>query len=263
MNSRNLELMTRYQSHPLLAEIKSALEAAEKFAEKASAIRADRLLSQEGKTTAIKSQLKAAMRDVRDFGAPVAEMRSRLDAIQASIKRPPVDKSDVAGALARAEVRAAMRGMSLADRAALLVGDDADAGWVDAVLEQHPLLSGTPKELYERALTQRLEGLFKAEIAEGEALDTEIAEAEAALTVAKQDLARSSGLLEHEVGMVETQVYAKRNAPWLKRTTDSEGNVMVVVVPLKGGAGRIAGPEDLRDGKYFNSLQEYQADRAA
>jgi hypothetical protein len=263
MNSRNLELMTRYQSHPLRAEIKSALEAAERFAEKASAIRSDRLLSQEGKTTAIKSQLKSTLRDVRDFGAPLAAMRSRLDGIQATITRPAFDKTDVAAALGRQEIRAAMRGMPLGDRAALLVGDDADPRWVDAVLEQPPLLSGTPKELYERALTQRLETLFKVEIAEGEALDTEIAESEAALTVAKQDLAISSGLLEHEFEAMAAEVESKRNAPWLKRTTDIEGNVIVEVVPLRGGPGRIASPDDLRDGKFYADHAAWLADRAA
>lgn len=263
MNNRNIELLTRYASHPLGAEIKSALEAAERFGERASAIKADRNLSAEGQTNAINAQLKSTLRDVRDFGVPLAKMRSRLDEIQATIAKPAFDKVDVAGALARQEIRSALRGMSLADRAALLVGDDADPRFVDAVLEQPPLLSGTPKELYERALTQRLEGLFKAEIAEGEALDTEIAEAEAALTVAKQDLARASGLPQHEFEKVATEVYAKRDAPWLKRTTDIEGNAMVVVVPLKGGAGRIAGPEDLRDGKYYNNLSAYEADRAA
>jgi hypothetical protein len=200
---------------------------------------------------------------VRDFGAPVSEMRSRLDGIQASIKSPAFDKTDVAAALGRQEIRAALRGMSLADRAALLVGDGVDERFVSAVLEQPALLSGTPKELYERALTQHLEGLFKAEIAEGEALDTEIAEAEAALTVAKQDLARVSGLPPHEFDALATQVYSKRNAPWLKRTTDIEGNVTVEVVPLQGGAARIAGPDDLRDGKYYASYEDYQADRAA
>jgi hypothetical protein len=263
VNIRNVELLTRYATHPLKANIESALRAAERFTDRSSAIRSNKDLSEQGRTKEVTAHLRSALRDVRDAGAPVLEMKSRLDAIQASIKSPPVDKTDVAGALARQEIRAALRGMSLADRASLLVGDAADPRFVDAVLEQPGMLSGTPKELYDRARTQRLEDLFKTEIAEGEALDTEIAEAEAALTVAKQDLARSSGLLEHEFEKVATEVNAKKAAPWLRRTTDIEGNAMVVVVPLKGGSGRIAGPEDLREGKYYQNLAEYQADRAA
>ena len=60
--------------------------------------------------------------------------------------------------------------MPIGDRAVLLVGDGADERFVTAVLEQPGLLSGTPKELYERTLTQHLQGRFKAEIAQGEDL---------------------------------------------------------------------------------------------
>jgi hypothetical protein len=262
LNSRNIELLARYASHPMKSEVQSAFAAAEAFAAKAATIKIDKLLSAEGRTNAIKAQLRGALRDVRDAGAPVAEVRSRLDGIQSRIKRPPVDRDDIAGALARQEIRAALRGMSLGDRAALLVGDAADPRFVDAVLEQPPLLSGTPKELYERALTQRLEGLFKTEIAQGEALDTEIAEAEAALTVAKQDLARSSGIPEHEFEALATEIFSTKDRPWLKRTFLNGTELTVVVRPGESHYPT-ATPSEIATGRYYADHAAWLAERAA
>jgi hypothetical protein len=264
MNQRNAKLLEeRYSTHPLRADIQSALASAEKFADRASEIKVDRNLSAEGRSAAITKQLKSALRDIRDSSAPIDAMKTKLAAIQAAVKMPPVDRTDTAGALARQELRAALRGMPMGDRAALLLGQDADVRWVDAVLEQPSVLSGTPPELYLQAKTQRLESLFAAEIAEGENLDQQISEGEAGLQLARQDLAKASGLNEREFEAMELEVNSRRNAVWLRIETDVLGNERTVVVPIKGGASRPATEAERRDGKFFASLADYQAHRAA
>jgi hypothetical protein len=263
VNVRNTEIIKRYASHPLKGEISSALAAAELFADKASGIRADPNLSQEGRTNAVKSQLKAALRAVRDAGAaPVAEMRSRLDGIQASIKTPAIDKSDVAAALARQELRSAIRSMSLADKASLLVSDEGDPRWVDAVLEQPSVLSGVPQELYEKAKLKRFETLFKTKIAEGEDLDREIEEATAALTIARQDLAVSAGLPEHEFERLATEIFSTKDRPWLKRTVVNGAELTVVVRPGESHYPT-ATPSEIATGRYYADHGAWLADRAA
>jgi uncharacterized protein YdaT len=264
MNQRNAKLLEeRYSNHPLRSDVQNALESAERFAAKAASIRQNKDLSQEGKTNAVKSQLRAALRDVRDAGAPVAEMKERLNAIQASISIPKFDKADMVGALGRQEIRQALRGMSLGDRAGLLLGDGADPRWIDAVLEQPPLLSGTPPELYDQAKVSRLESLFQKEIAQGEDLDQQISEGDAALTIARQDVARAADLPEHEFNKISEEIESKKNAVWLRREKDIHGNETVVVVPLKGGAARLASAEEAREGKYYPNHAAWLADRAA
>jgi hypothetical protein len=264
MNIRNAKLLEeRYASHPMRDDLKSALEAAERFADKAASIRQDGNLSHEGRNNATKAALRSVLRDVRDSGAQVLEMKARLNAIQASIAMPKFDKTDVAGALARQEIRQALRGMSLGDRAGLLFGEGADPRWIDAVLEAPALLSGTPPELYEQAKGQRIEGLFAREIADGEDLNQQIEEAEAALQIARQDVARAANLPEHEVNKLVDEVNSKRDAPWLRREKDLSGNEVIIVVPIKGGAARPATEQEQRDGRYFDSLQEFNAARAA
>jgi hypothetical protein len=261
LNQRNQSLIERYASHPLKANVERALMAAEKFGDRAAAIRSNRDLSDEGRTKELQAQIRSTLRDIRDAGAPLSEMRAKLDALQATITKPQFDKTDVAGALARREIREAIRGLSLGDRAALLVGDGADERFVTAVLEQPALLSGTPPELYERALTQRLETLFKAEIAQGEQLDNQIAEAEAGLTIARQDIAQASGLKDHEFGKLVDEVNARKSKIWLKREDRNGSEVVVVAWPLEGHVRRIATADDIYNDRYYDSYEEYLADR--
>jgi hypothetical protein len=258
MNMRNEQLIRRFENHPHKAELKRALEASEKFSDRAAAIKSNKDLSDAGRAKETKAQLRAALRDIRDAASPVTEMKAKLAAIQEGIKRPSFDKTDIAGALARQEIRAAIRAMPLGDRAALLTGDGADPRYVDAVLEQPPLLSGTPPELFEKILSQRLESVFSAEIAQGEDLDNQIAEAEAALQIARQDVQRASGLAEHEFNHLAEAIDAKKSAPWLRR----EG-ANVVVIPLAGGPSRLATVDEVRDGKFYASHAEFLANRAA
>jgi hypothetical protein len=126
------------------------------------------------------------------------------------------------------------------------------------------LLSGVPQELYGRALAQHLEGRFKSEIAQGEQLDNEIAEAEAGLEIARGDVSRAAELPADEFAKLVESINTKRNAVWLKRDVDINGNEAVYVAwPLEGNVRRIATPDDLRNGKYYRDFAEYQADRAA
>jgi chromosome segregation ATPase len=120
MNVRNTQLLEqRYSAHPLKSDIARALTAAERFRERAAAIRENKHLSAEGQAVELRAQLKSVLRDIRDAAEPIAEMRARLADIQASIRKPVFDKTDVVAALARQEIRAALRGMSLTDKAAL------------------------------------------------------------------------------------------------------------------------------------------------
>ena len=258
MNQRNTMLIERYADHPLKNHLARALTAAERFVERATSINGNRNLSPEGKAAEVKAQVRATLRDIRDSAEPVASMRSKLNALQAGIRIPAFDKSDTSGALARQEIRAALRGMPMGERAAMLVGDDADPRFADAVLEQPATLSGTPAELFKQVHAQRLETLFKPQIAEGEEIDTHIVEAEAALLIARRDVYRSSEMNEVDFNKLADQIAKKRNAPWLKRIGEN-----VVVIPPEGGPAPLATADDLRDGKFYQSFEEYRADRAA
>jgi hypothetical protein len=161
-------------------------------------------------------------------------------------------------------IRAALRGMSLAEKSGLLVGEGVDERFALAALEQPPPLSGVPEEVYQRAMAQHLEGRYAAAIAQSEELNAQIAEAEAGFEVARGDVHRAASLPKHEFDALLEEVHSKRNPVWLKRDTDANGNEAVYVAwPLEGNVRRRATPDDMFNGKYYRDFAEYQADRAA
>jgi hypothetical protein len=260
MNARNEELIKRFASHSMRKQIEAALTAAEKMADRATEIRNNRLLSDQGRDKEIRAQVRSALRDIRDAAAPLTEMKARLAGLVASIKPVSFPKDDLAGALLRQEMRAALKTMPIGDRAALLLGGEkADAAWIDSMLEAPARLSGVVEpEIYERAREQRLESLFAEESAEVERLTDQIAEAEAGMEIARGDLSRAAGLPPHEFAKMVDHFNSRKDAPWLKRF----GEDILVVRPGEG-LYPPASAEELRDGVYYKDYQEYLAARAA
>ena len=80
---------------------------------------------------------------------------------RAAVKIPPFD-GDTVGFLRRQELRAALKGMALGERQALLIGANASVDFVDAALEQYPVLSGFAMDMKIFATIQedRLQSLF-------------------------------------------------------------------------------------------------------
>jgi hypothetical protein len=264
MNSRNAKLIEdRYQTHPLLAELKAVLQTSESFATKAAAIKADAHLSVAGRADKTARLVKQTLRDLRDLSAPVDQKRAALADVLAKIKPVSFEPTNIASALLRQEMRAAVKAMSLSERAAVLMGEKADSIFVDAVLEAPAILSGLDAHLYEGVRESRLETLFSAESFEAETLSTEIAEADAILTLAKRDISGASGLREHEFAALEKDIASRKDAPWLRKERNESGETVVVVVPVAGGPARRATAEEARDGKFYPNHGAWLADRAA
>jgi hypothetical protein len=263
MSDRNKDFLKRLASHRQIADITRALDASAAFGIKAAAIKSDKDLSIEGRTNKSKAQARAALRDVRDAAAGLADAKTRLQVLLDSIKPAPVDRGDLAAALIRSELRNSLKGMSIGERAALLLGEKADPEFQDAFLEAPAMLSGVEANMAAQVREQRLETLHPEASFQVEDLTREIEEAEAGFALARQDIQQSSGLDERAFSELVAEVQSRKNAPWLKKSTDAQGNVTVEVVPLRGGPARIATPDDLRDGKFYADHAAWLADRAA
>jgi hypothetical protein len=264
MNQRNAKLLEdRYSGHPLLADLKAVLETSESFAAKAAAVRTDSHLSVDGRNARTSKLVLSTLRDLRDLAATVDAKRDRLAEIVAKIRPTAFDRTDVSGALLRQEMRAAVRNMGLAERAAILMGDKADPMFVDAVLEAPALLSGIDPQMFETIREQRLESLFSSESLQAESLSTEIEESDAIFQLARQDIAAASGLQPYEFTKLVAEVDSRLDAVWLKRERHENGAEIVIVLEPKSAKTRLAQPDDLRDGKFYDNYAAYQADRAA
>jgi hypothetical protein len=82
----------------------------------------------------------------------------------------------------------------------------------------------------------------------------------------KRELGFSDRAFDDFARPIET----RRNAPWLQKTKNVDGVELVVRIISadpgydgKSAASRPATPDEIRDGKFYASLEEFRADRAA
>jgi hypothetical protein len=268
-NLRNAQLLQQVGRHPLRSSLAKCFDIAETFQGDIEFLQLNDGLSPKGRQDALQAKLRAAIRDLRDARAPINDLESKLEAKRKAVAMPKFDPADTLGFLRRQELRTALRTMSSGQRALHL----ANPAFADAMLEMPPVLSGLhpvegqPGEdssLVETTKEQRLGSLFGPQLAEISELEKTIAEANMIANLARGDLKLHSGMddqrvFEEFVKPIET----KANAPWLRRSTDFNGKEIVVVIDTGGGPAKIATPDQVRDGRFFASLEEYQASRSA
>ncbi len=262
MNARFQSLLDRFSDHPHLDALRKLTAAADRFAAETAGVKSNADLSATGQKKAITGHLRAALRDVRDAAAPLDEMRRDLDAKRSALALPKFDKSDLSGALLRQELRSILRGMSRPEQAGLLIGDKADAAFVDAALEQPALVSGLDSALFEQVRSARLATLRGAEIDAIELLDGDVVAFESTIETVKNDIRAVSGLGAREFDALARKVEEKRSAPWLLRQIHNGEETIVVVKPGEAHYP-VATPDEIRDGKFYKDVTEYRADRAA
>jgi hypothetical protein len=273
-NIRNAQLLQRVTAHPLKSTLAKSLDIAENFAGDVEFLRLDRNLSAEGRANERSKKLRAAIRDLRDARAPVEALEKKLEQKKAALAIPAFKQDDVVGFLRRQELRQTLRTMDTGQRELAL----NDPAFADAMLETAPLVSGLflaedfkgtvsaeiqrDRDIVAAAKEKRLAGMFGPQLAEIDALAETIAEARAITGVAYNDVRAESGMQEHVFNEFCKPIEARQNAPWLKKYTEN-GVEVIRVVDLENHAARIATEREILDGKYYQSHQEYLADRSA
>jgi hypothetical protein len=228
-------------------------------------------LSPEGKRDEAQKAIRRALRDLMDLRKPIEEYHRKTETMRAAAKRPSYDRTDLVAALLRKELRDLARNMSFGQRQMRMIGEHRDQNFIDALLELEPWCSGfdvhNPNELqlFEEARQDRLRDLNPALLDTIAARDGVEAEALMIPNIVRGDIAADSGLQSREFEAEVKAVESGINALWLKRDKDINGNeVTIVLVPEgQGFRGKIASPDEVRDGHFFASYEEYSAARAA
>jgi hypothetical protein len=258
-NLRNARLLEQVQAHPLKASLAKALDVAENFAGDIQFLQLDKRLSDVGRQDAMQAKLRAAIRDLRDARAPIAEMQGKLDAKRAAVAMPKFDSSDVVGFLRRQEIRTVLRGMDEGQRAVLLASNPE---FIDSMLEQPALSGAVPNQIIEAAKKERLAGLFGPQLLEIEEMEKIVAEGNMIADLARNDLQLHSGMEPRAFGEFVKPTESKANAPWLKKYNE-DGKEVVRVIDLQTHGAHIATEREILDGKFYKDHAEYLADRAA
>jgi hypothetical protein len=275
-NLRNAQLLQQVGGHPLKASLAKALDIAEAFAGDVEFLSLNKDLSDQGRANAMQSKLRAAVRDLRDARAPIVDLQTKLDAKRKLVSMPKFDRSDDYGLKLRMELRQTLKTTTDPGQRALLLAKPA---YADALLETEPEVSGlflaedfkgtiSPEIQRDRdtvaaAKEQRLAGLFGPELAEIEALEEVVKQANMIADIARGDLKLHSGIDDQRVFEEFVRpVEAKQNAPWLRRFVE-DGREVIRVVDLENHAARVATEREILDGKYYRDHQEFLADRSA
>jgi hypothetical protein len=266
--------------HPLKAALARCFDVAETFQGDVEYLQLElqsKNLGVAGYDNTRQAKLRAAIRDLRDARAPIVEMQAKLDKKRKAVAMPEYDRSDDYALKLRMELRQTLKTTDPGQRALLL----AKPSYADALLETEPEASGLflaedfkgtispeiqrDRDIVAAAKEKRLAGMFGRELEEIAALEQTVAEANMIADLARGDLKLHSGIEDQRMFEEFVKpVESKANAPWLKRDKDVHGNEVIYVFdPANYQTVKVATPDQVRDGRFFANIEEYQAARAA
>lgn len=220
---------------------------------------------------------EGATQDVRNFVlnevAPFFKRgRTAIEAAKAeaaelrnTIKPAVGDRTDVVGAMLRAEMRAHLRGMPKAERDQFVSTrlEKMDPDLVTALLEVPSEFSGI-SDLHKTHLLERvLEDQHGEKIKELKDLEAAIEIAESAIETGRSEVSVDAGYQDPAAFNRDAEPFERQTQRfWLKKHKEKDGEVTRFMdwdPVTKTGAWRVAGPEQIVDGAFYNSWAEYQA----
>lgn len=254
MNPRNLQILDRVPaSHSLRLAAAACLDLSEKLNDKRAAIERDPKLTSQGKQVAIREYVERTyLPSLKVAQAPIGHAAAELAAKREAFKISMPDRSDVAGAFERAEIRAWLRNMEPLQRMTLLLQNE-DQRIEDAVLSAPPGLTDMIPEHFKQVLDRAVERRFGKEAGAVAAEQRIIDDANNAFLIAQNDAKAVAGLDDRAFDrMLQT---TRGETPWLKR----DGNRVVRVRPGQAAYAE-ASADEVASGKYYADADAWAAD---
>jgi hypothetical protein len=215
--------------------------------------------TESGLSAALRDLLPGTIRSLQTAKAPITALKREIKSKRDALRPADPDKTDLAGALERGEIRTHLRNLKPGEREALLMST-ADIRLIEAAVTAPPELSGfaaTNRDTIDK-IEQRYVALrHPAEVAELESLDELVSSAEAITTVARNGLRQTAQLdaqtFEREAAKIEAAV-------WLVGSPGQEQ----VCEPGPDGTAiyRIATSDEVATGYHYANLADYQSARA-
>lgn len=191
-------------------------------------------------------ELHKARMTIKRAKAEVLERRAKL-----KIAEP--DKSDVAAAFRRMEMRGLLRDMTEQPQYFAKAGDKLPREVIEAILEMPPEFSGVPKLRHDRLKQQVLAAHHGREIAEIEEIEEAIAAAESCVETSRDELRLEvGGIDQKQWDELAAPIETRHAAPWLRRR-----GTEVHLVDLEQRIERKPTEEELATGIFANNHDEY------
>jgi hypothetical protein len=196
---------------------------------------------------------------IKKARAEVNERRSKL-----KVEGP--DKTDIAGAFRRMEIRTRLREMKpdeLTNYFARL-GDNVPTEIAQAVTELPPEYSGVPQSRHDLLTKRALDAQFGDQILEITEIEQAIAAAVSAVDAARDEVRLEVGIYDPaKFNELAAPIEAKHSAPWLRLTKGANGVDELRVVDLDQKVLRPATPQEIADGIVAETLDEYNERKVA
>jgi hypothetical protein len=248
------------KDHPLAPSMRDAMIAAaaasEAFAGHKIALRSDRRMTDLGRRDALKDAI------TQNYGkqwaaakAPIAKARAEIASRRAALTVKAVDPSNLAAALERQEIRAWVRSLDLTVRQSVVLASK-DKRILEAMLTAPPELSGIVNPKAAAEIENRyVEVVYPGELLLIEAADSVVAEAEAALYVARNEMRAVVDVDMRPEDFNELMRPVETHKPWLT----SDGKQVVEVDGAGRASYRPASETDIANGVQYNDLAEFKA----
>lgn len=196
-NATILSRLDRHAAHPSTAELRKAAEncfaVAQKFSNQRDEVAGDGRYSAEGKRAQLAEVRTKSERLMQEARGPIDSAAKGVERLRAQIKPAPIDRTDAVAEMRRAELRTYMRSLKDTERMAKLLSPQPDPAILDAVLDAPAALSGVSDEHFALAREAREKQLYGPQLRAIEALQAVVAEADAAASIARADLANIAG----------------------------------------------------------------------
>ena len=203
--------------------------------------------------------LSTGRRTINKAKAEVAERKAKL-------KVAGPDKTDAAAAVRRSDIRTQLRAMKPEDQSKFFAqfGDDLPSEVATAIMEMSPEFSGVPKSRHDLITKRALEAQHGPEIAEITEIEEAIAVAEGAVEAARTEVRLECGVQEEaKFNELVAPIEQRDTAVWLRRRKNSSGAEEISVVDLARRVERIATPEEIERGTFYESYEQYQRGKTA
>jgi hypothetical protein len=265
-SQRTLSLQDRVPKHKHSDTVKTAMAAClgvgERFAARRAELETSGKLTPAGVGAAMRDETSKALKDLVKAHAPIKSIADQAKARRDGLKVRAIDRTDVAGAIERMEIRQFMRGLDIGERRTVAM-TTKDPRLLEAMLSAPPELSGF-KESQPQLLADIEQRYFNlvhgTDLAAIDATEAVTAEGDAAYKVAASDIQRAAEIGEREFAALLGAAERKEGAPILMRTTS--GAVLRIFPDKQNVAGefqRQATSDEIADGRFLTPA-EYEVE---
>jgi hypothetical protein len=187
--------------------------------------------------------------------AQIASAKREAARLRGNIKLEPADRTDLVGAMLRAEMRTFLRSKTQKERDDFLTenADKLDPQLALAVMEMPAEITGVSSVQREKLIDRALQAQHGEVMKDVQELERGIEIAERAVLLGRSEIIREAEATIEEFDQLAAPLESRAGVAWLRKNGDGK----VITVDLQLNVGREPTPEELETGVFFENYEDY------